>query len=266
MINPPRITEEHFKMLKIDLEALEADAKSSIERQSWAACPRLVANFNRLLEAAGCLGVSQVEPIEPVPEDQRGYLGISGSDAEKDKLSEIATQTSRLLNRLNAKIPGQSQNSAQTDPVATLKRLCESFHAFVLKLATRREKRPPLVVDDEYDAQYLIYALLTLFFDDIRPEEYTPSSGGKSTRMDFLMKTETVVLEVKVAREGHTDKEIADELYADIGRYPAHPACKTLVCFVYDPDQVMKNPVGFERDLTKQIDRFRVHAFVFPKA
>jgi hypothetical protein len=49
----------------------------------------------------------------------------------------------------------------------------------------RHDGRPTLGVGDEYDVQDLLHALLRLFFDDIRPEERTPSYAGESTRMDF---------------------------------------------------------------------------------
>ena len=54
----------------------------------------------------------------------------------------------------------------------------------------------------------LLHALLLLCFDDIRAEEWTSSYAGKSARMDFLLKNEGVVIEVKKTRLGLTDKEL----------------------------------------------------------
>ena len=65
-------------------------------------------------------------------------------------------------------------------------------------------------VDDEYDVQYLTHALLLLDFEDVRPEEWTPSYAGGSSRMDFLMKAEKIVLEVKKTRKGLKAKEIGE--------------------------------------------------------
>ncbi len=56
----------------------------------------------------------------------------------------------------------------------------------------------------------LLHALLLLYFDDIRAEAWTPSYAGKSARMDFLLKNEGVVIEVKKTRLGLTDKELGD--------------------------------------------------------
>ena len=56
-------------------------------------------------------------------------------------------------------------------------------------------------IKDEYDVQDLLNALLRLNFDDVRPEEYTPSYAGSSTRVDFLLKKEKIVIEVKKTRK-----------------------------------------------------------------
>ncbi len=95
--------------------------------------------------------------------------------------------------------------------------------------------------------QDLLHSLLRLHFDDIRPEEWTPSYGGGASRMDFLLKDERIVIEAKMARANHAAKEISEELIIDAARYKTHPDCKTLVCLVYDPNYI-KNPRGVERD------------------
>lgn len=51
-----------------------------------------------------------------------------------------------------------------------------------------------LFLEDEYDVQDLPHALLLLYFDDVRAEEWTPSYAGKSARMDFLLKTRAWLL------------------------------------------------------------------------
>jgi len=99
--------------------------------------------------------------------------------------------------------------------------------------------------------QDLLHALLRLYFDDIRPEEWTPSYGGGSSRMDFLLKGHEIVVEVKMTRKGLWAKEVSEQLIIDAAKYRQHPECKTLVCLVYDPEGLVKNPRGIERDLAK---------------
>ena len=70
--------------------------------------------------------------------------------------------------------------------------------------------------------------------------------------MDFLLKNEKTVVEVKKTREGLKDKDIGDQLLIDVARYKTHPDCQTLVCFVYDPEGHISNPIGLESDLATQ--------------
>lgn len=135
---------------------------------------------------------------------------------------------------------------ATLDPLLTVVKLCSRFHQVARQLRSRREDRATLDVRDEHDVQDLMHALLWIDFVDVRPEEATPSYAAKSSRMDFLLKQEQIVIEVKRTRPGLGAREIASELIEDIDRYKAHPECKALVCFVYDPEGLVANPRGVE--------------------
>jgi hypothetical protein len=106
---------------------------------------------------------------------------------------------------------------------------------------------------------------LKIHFDDIRAEEWTPSYAGGASRMDFLLKNEKVVIECKKTRNGLDARKLGDELTIDIARYQAHPNCLLLICFVYDPDGRIQNPVGIENDLARESDEFAVKVIVSPK-
>src|SRR5262245_34645691 len=77
--------------------------------------------------------------------------------------------------------------------------LCISsrFPLVARELTHRRDNRSTLVVKDEYDVQDLFRALLRIDFDDVRSEEWTPSYAGKAARMDFLLRKEEIVIEIK---------------------------------------------------------------------
>jgi len=108
-------------------------------------------------------------------------------------------------------------------------------------------------------------ALLILHFEDVRPEEVTPSVGGKSGRMDFLLKGERLVVETKMTRRGLDQKAVGDELIIDMRRYRAHPDYRTLVCFVYDPGGFCHAPAALENDLSDQDGDFRTVVVVCPR-
>jgi hypothetical protein len=103
-----------------------------------------------------------------------------------------------------------------------------------------------------------------LFFEDIRNEEWTPGYAGGASRIDFLLKAEQVVIELKMTRSGLKAKEVSDQLIIDTDRYRAHPDCKMLVAFVYDPQEYLNNPRGIEHDLTKTTNNVPVKVIINP--
>ena len=103
------------------------------------------------------------------------------------------------------------QGSVSVDPFRLIERLCNRFHGVARQLRKRHGNRPTLDVEDEFDVQDLIHAVLLLDFDDVRPEEWTGSYAGASSRIDFilknerigLLKNERIGLEVKRAQRAH---------------------------------------------------------------
>lgn len=164
----------------------------------------------------------------------------------------------KWLNRDKNKKEADSEESK----ILKIKNLLVKFHLIVRKLQLRHETRTPFHIKDEYDVQDLLFALLHIYFDDIRREEYTSSQGGSSSRIDFLLKNEKIVVETKMPRAGLTNKKLADELSVDMIRYQAHPDCKTLICFVYDPKNIIQNPIGFEKDLSRKQGNLEVYVIV----
>ncbi len=116
-------------------------------------------------------------------------------------------------------------------------------------LTHRRKGTQPLSFGSEYDVQDLLHALLRPWISDIRPEEFTPSYAGSSTRMDFLLPAHGLVIETKIVRDRAHARRVGDELIIDIEHYRRHPACSALWCVIYDPDQLITNADGLRTDL-----------------
>jgi hypothetical protein len=148
------------------------------------------------------------------------------------------------------------------DTSAKLGLVAARFHAVTRQLRKRYDDRTTLSVDDEYDVQDLFHALLHLFFDDIRREEWAPSYAGGSARIDFLLKQERTVVEIKKTRNRLGTKELREQIAVDLLQYRAHPECKALFCFVYDPEERIINPRGVEADLSQVIGELKVNVVV----
>lgn len=162
-------------------------------------------------------------------------------------------------------LAAQASGEMAIDHFQLVEQICSRFHIVARQLKSRYSDRDTLVVEDEYDTQDLLHALLHIYFDDIRAEEWTPSYAGGCSRVDFLLKSEQIVIEVKKTRKGLKAKDVGEQLIIDSERYRAHPNCKILFCFVYDPDGWVSNPRGLENDLNRKNKEFEVKVLIVPK-
>ena len=101
---------------------------------------------------------------------------------------------------------------SERDALELVEHICRRFPRYVWQLSERHAGRSALVIDDEYDVQDHLHALLRLHFDDVREEEWAPSYGGSRTRMDFLLKRERMVVETKMTRDRLDQAKVVDEL------------------------------------------------------
>ena len=147
---------------------------------------------------------------------------------------------------------GETKNKSQQE----LNLLFERFFKVARQLRNRHDNRDTISISDEYDVQDLLHALLLIFFDDVRPEEWTPSYAGGALRMDFLLKEIDTVIEVKKTRPNMSNKDLGEQLIIDIEKYQTHPNCKQLCCFVYDPEGILGNPMGIKNDLESTHEGF----------
>jgi hypothetical protein len=158
-----------------------------------------------------------------------------------------------------------TNHASDGDVLSSLLTLFKRFDRVVRQLSKRHAGRTALQIKDEYDVQDFLHVLLKLYFDDIRPEGWVPSYAGSSSRMDFLLKNEQTVIETKKTRKGLADKKIGEQLIIDIRKYRSYPDCKSLICFVYDPEGKIANPKALENDLSKSEQDFKVTVIVEPK-
>ena len=138
-----------------------------------------------------------------------------------------------------------------------IEKIIKKFHRVAISLKTRYNNRNTIEISDEYDVQDLFGALLKINFDDVRAEEYSPSYDGGVSRIDFLVKDQKFAIEIKMARQSLKDRTLGGELI-DSQRYQKYPDCDHLICFVYDPEPLLKNPNILVGDLSKEYDDFQL--------
>lgn len=174
---------------------------------------------------------------------------INNSKNHRRKFAEALNLTLKdIIGQIESEIVSTTSIDV-FDKFVELENIFERFHIIARQLRTRHGRRATLNINDEYDVQDLLHALLLLHFRDVRAEEWTPSYAGGCVRMDFLLKDIQTVIEVKKTRASMTTKTLGEELIVDIEKYQTHPDCKKLYCFVYDPEGLLGNPVGIKSDL-----------------
>ena len=106
--------------------------------------------------------------------------------------------------------------------IKVLSQICDKFTTVSKELIDYRYgsgKRSTITMNDEYDVQDLFRSLLHLFFDEVIPEEYSPSYAGGKSRIDFNLPNEKIIVEIKLASKKIRDKEIGEQLIIDNTRY-----------------------------------------------
>lgn len=158
-------------------------------------------------------------PVSPVfsPEQESGILTLAKQVVEE----EVSTLELELVVRIGRGLP-----------------------ALIDSLTRRHTERTPFEVSDEHDVQDLLGGVLRTMFEDVRPEDPSPTRAGGSSRVDFLLKRQRIVVEVKMTRPGLRERDVGNQLIEDIERYRSHPDRGALVAIVYDPSRHIRNPRG----------------------
>lgn len=191
-----------------------------------------------------------------VPEVLRENKFLSGLDQARLLMEDC----SRYISEQEQELDNLTHKSVQF-----IENLCNRFPRISRQICTEYRGRKSINIEDEYDVQHILHALLIVRFDDIRPEDVNPSYAGATSRVDFLLKQEKIVIEVKKTRATLKDKEIGEQLIIDIGRYSQNQNCETLICFIYDPDRLISNPDGLERDLSGRRGKLEVKIIIAPR-
>ena len=197
------------------------------------------------------------------------FYGTSSYSSVKEVIDGICAIITRIERNPGLFVQPTGPIDASLDQQKLLDALDQivlKFHAVAVQLRSRHAERSTIDINDEYDVQDLMHALLRLYFDDVRPEEWVPSYAGSASRTDFLLPQVDTVVEIKKTRVGLNAKALGEQLIIDIFKYKKHPQCRKLLCFVYDPEGRIANPGGIENDLNNGDHGIEVHVSILPKA
>jgi hypothetical protein len=160
---------------------------------------------------------------------------------------------------------GRAPLSHHDGSLEILRKICCRFHLVVRQLRLRRDDRPTLEVEDEYDVQDLLYALLRLEFEDIATEDWCPRYAAGAGRTDYLLQNGSIVIIAKKTRTGLTVRDLMDQIKIDFSHYSGRADCRTVLCFVYDPEGRIGNPRRLESDLATVCNTHTLEVDIAPK-
>jgi hypothetical protein len=144
-------------------------------------------------------------------------------------------------------------------------RLAARFHESVLALRKHPHNGTLFTINDEWDCQYLFRSVLAAYFSDIRIEEWNPSVAGSSSRCEFFLKEQRLMIELKYVRKPDDQKAIKSALLTDFADYGANPLVDHVIALVYDPSHQLPAPVQLQKDLSGEYKGLRrVQVIVSP--
>ena len=165
-------------------------------------------------------------------------------------------------------LPSQGKPSIET-ALVRVQQAIRMFDTSAKILAKRRKGKSPLLIEDEYDVQDILHCILKPQFPDISPEKHSPSIANGEKRIDLVIPSARIVIEIKIIFEKTKTSRIVDQLKVDIESYHSHPDCSTLVGFIYNPKNATVDPEKIVRDLsgirTKGNHVFEVVIEVYPR-
>jgi len=150
---------------------------------------------------------------------------------------------------VKSEMPEGSGRKAEADDIALVINVSRRFHESVLSLGVHPHGGKVLKIENEWDCQYLFRSILAGIFADIRDEEWNPSVGGSSARCEFFLRNLRLMIELKYVRKNSDAKKIKGEIAKDLLDYGGNPLVDSAIFLVYDPLNVLRNPIAFQKDL-----------------
>lgn len=186
-------------------------------------------------------------------------------DMTAGKLIELKTQLTAMYKTLNRM---SDNGSSKGHPYLIINSIFRNFPRFIRQMYVRHDSRKLIIseIKDEYDVQDIIHALLMLFFDDVRAEDPIPKMAGTSSRIDFFLEEEKIGIEIKIANANRRSKKIGEEIADDILKYKRRNDINYLFFFIYDPEFMIDNPIGFEKDINNNsTKKLQIKTIVSPQ-
>jgi len=135
--------------------------------------------------------------------------------------------------------------AADVDLVA---QVCKRVAAAGRILSERqRKQKPPFVIEDEYDVQDLLHAVLRAYLKYSVQEDPLPKTAGtKSGRADISIEELGALIEIKFVRSPGDQRRLVEEFSQDLVLYASWEKLETLLFVIYNSAQ-LRDPEALEK-------------------
>ena len=209
------------------------------------------------------------------------YLRTAGEPDKAQKLIEISALRNNRFSKREAEEDLAAGKAAaleycrllqmDTERTATdrIMQFLQNFHLFcrnLYKIGIHercsdgiKEHLTGFGIENEYDLQKLMFAAVSLVFPDARIES-VQDTGHHAVRKDIVIDSEFAVIELKCTRESMTERQLSEEIAADMVHYD----CSRLYFYIYDKADIIHNPVSFRETYEKKnIDEKSVKMVIY---
>lgn len=200
-----------------------------------------------------------VQVCQNVKQKGKYIKNVFSDEVNKEKMLSAKENLSDYLKML---LYEEKQTSTGADVEKYIRNFCMFLEALTEKKADRRATLQETVlreikIQNEYDLQHLLYAVLKPLYPDIR-SEVSEDSGVGTIRSDIEIPTLGLILEAKCTREKMNLKKLTEEIEADIVHYQA----EQIIFYVYDKEKIVKDKQNYENQFSRMFDGKKVRLIV----
>ena len=142
---------------------------------------------------------------------------------------------------------GKKQLTPDAD-VSMIEQICKRVPNAARILYNRQRKdKTPYIVEDEYDVQDLLHAILRTYLKYSVQEDPLPKvAGTKSSRADISIEDIGILIEIKYVRSPDDQKRIFDEFSQDLVVYTSWGPLRTLLFVIFNSGD-LRDPEALEK-------------------
>ena len=115
------------------------------------------------------------------------------------------------------------------------------------------ENLKKIQIENEYDLQHLLYAVIKPLYPDAR-REVSDDSGVGTVRSDIKILSLNTIIEAKCTRTSTNLKKLTEEIEADIVHYKAD----YIFFYIYDKEKIIKDRHAFETNFNRSFKMYPI--------